>query len=235
MEIEPLPALDDNYIYALIANGDAAVVDPGTPAPVEALLRRRSLRLQTILLTHAHGDHIMGAAPLRAQTGCSVVGPAGSGIPGLDREMRDGERIAVPGGELLALATPGHLAVHLSYYSAAQAALFCGDTLFGAGCGRIIQSNAATLWQSLQKLRALPPATRIYCGHEYTIDNLEFAQHEEPKNAAIAERLDQARACRERGAPTVPSTLAEEMRTNLFLRAESLAAFAALRARKDQW
>ena len=235
MQIEILPALADNYIYALIDGTAATFIDPGAPAPVQALLQRRNLRLHTILLTHAHGDHIAGAAPLKARSGCTVIGPHTSGIPGLDREVREGDLIAVPGGEFRALSTPGHLAVHLSYYSAAHAALFCGDTLFAAGCGRIMGSTAATLWNSLCKLRALPPETKVYGGHEHTVDNLEFAAHVEPENTAIAERLAAARRCRAQGLPTIPSTLALECQTNPFLRAKDAETFADLRRRKDQW
>lgn len=249
MQIAVLPAFEDNYIHVLHDGADAAVVDPGDAGPVLAFLRAHVLRLKAVLLTHAHPDHTAGAPRLKAETACLVVGPGGSGIRGLDREVRAGDAVAVPDGALQVLDTPGHLPVHLSYWEPRHGALFSGDTLFGAGCGRVMGSTAAVLWASLQQLRALPDATLVYGGHEYTEENLAFAAHLEPHGAAVLDRLAAARALRASGQPTVPSRLDVERATNPFLRADdaamaeavgmpgadALAVFTALRQRRNQW
>jgi hydroxyacylglutathione hydrolase len=249
MQIAILPALDDNYIYVLHDGGEAAVIDPGVAAPVDACLRAHSLRLTGMLLTHSHTDHTGGVPALRRATGAVLIGPAAAGLQSLDRAVQAGDRVPVPGGTLEVIATPGHLAHHVSYYEASAQALFCGDTLFGAGCGRIMESTAATLWQSLCRLAELPDDTRLYSGHEYTISNLEFAVSLEPCNELVRTRLADAAAAVARGQPTVPSTLGLEKRTNPFLRAGDpelaqaiglrhatpAAVFAELRHRKDRW
>ncbi|MCE9613562.1 MAG: hydroxyacylglutathione hydrolase [Lentisphaerae bacterium] len=249
MKIDILPILADNFIYILSEAGEAAVIDPGAATAVQHILRLRRLRLSAVILTHGHGDHIAGAAPLKAATGCAVIGPADSSIAGLDREVLDGDDIAVPGGRLRVMATPGHLPHHVAYHDPVQGALFCGDTLFAGGCGRIMGCTAATLWESLCKLRELPPETQVYCGHEYTVDNLAFAADLEPANPAVAQRLATMRALASSGRPTVPSTIGEELATNPFLRADTQAlrtilnlpdapaaeVFAEIRRRKDAW
>lgn len=250
MDVMTIPALEDNWIHLLRAGSEAAVVDPGDAAPVLALIRAHRWTLRAVLLTHAHGDHVAGAAPLRAETGCIVIGPDGAGFPNLDRTVRDGDSVDVPGGALKVLSTPGHLPVHLSYHDPVHEALFCGDALFGGGCGRLLGGGtAAQAFTSLQRLRALPENTRVYCGHEYTVDNLSFAASLEPHNAEVAGRLCAARAAQSSGRPTIPSTIAEEKRTNPFLRADDPAmaravglpgatpeaVFAELRRRKDRW
>lgn len=249
MQITILPALDDNYIYLLHDGHEAAVIDPGVAAPVEAYLRANALRLTSMLLTHSHTDHTAGVPALRRATGAALVGPAAAGLKGLDQAVHDGDSLPVPGGTLRVIATPGHLAHHISYYEAVGGALFCGDTLFGAGCGRIMDSTAATLWQSLCRLAELPDDTRLYSGHEYTISNLEFAVSLEPGNELVRTRLADAAARVACGQPTVPSSMGLEKRTNPFLRAgePGLAqavglsratpgeVFAELRRRKDRW
>lgn len=247
MHVTILPALRDNFIYLINDGNDAAVVDPGDAAPVLALLARTGWHLRAVLLTHGHPDHIAGAGPLRAATGCAVLGPAGAGITGLTRELRADEQVPMPGGALVVLDTPGHLPVHVAYYGAGV--LFSGDALFGGGCGRVMGSTPAVLWDTLRRLRQLPAATRLYFGHEYTQDNLAFAAHLEPGNPRVAARLDAVRRQRAAGEPTAPSTLAVELATNPFLRAdaaelaaavgmtgqEALAVFTELRQRKNQW
>ncbi len=250
MHVEILPALRDNYIYLIHDGREAAAVDPGEDGPVRAALARLGLRLRAVLLTHAHADHVAGAAPLRAATGCEVIGPADAGIDGLTRAARAGDRVAVPGGALEALDTPGHLPVHLAWHDPAAGVLFSGDALFGGGCGRVMGGAApATLWQTLQRLRALPVDTKIYFGHEYSEDNLAFAAHLEPGNAAVADRLAAVRRVRAADRPTTPTTLAEERKTNPFLRADQPemaaalalagqspeAVFIELRHRKNHW
>jgi hydroxyacylglutathione hydrolase len=252
--IIPVPAFTDNYIWMVRKDGVAAVVDPGDAAPVLAWLEREGVTLSAIVNTHHHGDHVGGNEALLARFAVPVFGPAGERIPGRTRALREGDEIDVPGVDLhlRVLDVPGHTAGHIAYVGEAGGpVLFCGDTLFAGGCGRLFEGTAAQMWSSLSKLAALPPATRAYCAHEYTLANLRFAHAVEPGNAALAARIARDTATRERGAPTVPSTIADERATNPFLRAgvpavraaaeahaghalaDDVATFAALREWKD--
>ena len=220
--IIPIPAFRDNYIWAVRSGGRAAIVDPGDAAPVLAWLAQNDVRLCAIIATHHHADHVGGVEALRARYDVPVFGPARETIPGRTRALVEGERIDVPdvGLALAVLDIPGHTAGHIAYHaSGVDPLLFCGDTLFAAGCGRLFEGTPAQMWSSLAKLAALPPATRVYCGHEYTLANLRFAEAVEPDNAALRERTARERAKRERGAPTLPTTIGEELATNPFLRA----------------
>lgn len=224
--IEPIPAFADNYIWLLTQGKRAAVVDPGDPAPVLDALRARHLQLAAILVTHHHGDHVGGVSALAAP-GVPVYGPAGEDIPCRTHALVEGDAIDVLGTRFTVLDVPGHTRGHIAYYAAELDALFCGDTLFAAGCGRLFEGTPAQMLASLTKLAALPPATRVYCAHEYTLANLHFARAVEPDNAALAARSERCAALRARGTPTVPSTLAEERKTNPFLRGEVAAVRAA--------
>ena len=220
--IIPIPAFRDNYIW-VVRNGQlAAVVDPGDAAPVLAWLDAHDVRLSAILATHHHADHVGGVAALCARDDVPVFGPARETIPRRTHALREGDRIDVPGVDL-SLAVfdiPGHTAGHIACYSTgSDPLLFCGDTLFAAGCGRLFEGTPDQMWTSLSKLAALPPATRVYCGHEYTLANLRFAQAVEPDNADIRARMAREHAKREQGAPTLPSTIGDELATNPFLRA----------------
>ncbi|MFN7779748.1 MAG: hydroxyacylglutathione hydrolase [Betaproteobacteria bacterium] len=226
MAIEPIPAFADNYIWLLTQGDRAAVVDPGDAAPVLDALRARQLRLAAILVTHHHGDH-GGGVPALATPGVPVYGPAGETIPGRTHALVEGDAIEVLGTEFQVLDVPGHTGGHIAYYARDMQALFCGDTLFAAGCGRLFEGTPAQMVGSLAKLAALPPATRVYCAHEYTLANLRFARAVEPDNAALAARSERCAALRASGTPTVPSTLAEELATNPFLRCEVAAVRAA--------
>lgn len=220
--IIPIPAFRDNYIWAVRSGGRAAVVDPGDAAPVLAWLAQNDVRLCAIIATHHHADHVGGVEALRARYDVPVFGPAHETIPGRTRALVEGERVDVPdvGIALAVLDIPGHTAGHIAYHaSGADPLLFCGDTLFAAGCGRLFEGTPAQMWSSLAKLAALPPATRVYCGHEYTLANLRFAEAVEPDNAALRERTARERAKRARGLPTLPTTIGEELATNPFLRA----------------
>ena len=200
----------------------AAVVDPGDAAPVLAWLDANGVQLSAIIATHHHADHVGGVESLRARYDVPVFGPAQESIPRRTRALAEGDRIDVPGiGLSLAiLDIPGHTAGHIACYtSGSDPLLFCGDTLFAAGCGRLFEGTPAQMWSSLSKLAALPPATRVYCGHEYTLANLRFAAAVEPGNTDVHERIARESAKRERGMPTLPSTIAEELATNPFLRA----------------
>ena len=228
LEITPVPAFSDNYLWLLSRGRHAAIIDPGDAAPVERVLAERGLQLSAILVTHHHADHVGGLAALRAG-GATVYGPRGEEIAGVDVRLGGGDRIEVLGTEFEVIDTPGHTAGHISYFSAATRPplLFCGDTLFACGCGRLFEGTPAQMLASLDRLAALPGPTRAYCAHEYTEANIRFALAVEPGNAGLQERARDAAALRARGEPTVPSTIALERATNPFLRADEPAVRAA--------
>jgi hydroxyacylglutathione hydrolase len=229
VEIVPIPAFNDNYLWLLVRGGHAAIVDPGDPTPVEAVLRQRALQLQAILVTHHHGDHVGGVEALAQAHGARVVGPRDEDIPCRHQAVAEGDEIEVLGERLHVLDVPGHTRGHIAYFAPGLNAVFCGDTLFGAGCGRLFEGTPAQMVDSLRKLAALPPDTRVYCAHEYTLSNLRFARACEPDNVALIERTERCQAQRARGEPTVPSTIGEELATNPFLRCDEPALRAAAR------
>ncbi len=231
MDIYPIPALRDNYIWAIHAADALVVVDPGDARPVEAEIDRRSYRLAAILATHHHWDHVNGIAALCKRHRVPVYGPGAEAIPERSVGLRDGDTVEIAelGLTMQALEVPGHTAGAIAYHG--HGMLLSGDTLFTAGCGRLFEGTAAQMYHSLKTLASLPPATRVYCGHEYTERNLEFAQAVEPENSALAERLAWARARRAAGAPTVPATLQTEWDTNPFLRCRCAVVQAAAERR----
>jgi hydroxyacylglutathione hydrolase len=218
LEIVPLPAFQDNYIWTLRDGRNAAVVDPGEARPVKEYLAREGLTLVAILATHHHPDHVGGIAELVAMNKVPVFGPKGEPIPALTHPVGQDDAVDIP--ELAAtfsvLDIPGHTRAHVAYYGLGS--LFCGDTLFACGCGRVFEGTAEQMLHSLTQLAALPDETRVYCGHEYTLANIRFARAVDPDNAALAAREESARRLREAGRPTLPSTLGEERATNPFLR-----------------
>lgn len=223
MNILALPAFADNYIWMLQDGVGAAVVDPGDPVPVLAALEAYGLQLRAILVTHHHPDHIGGVDALRDVLDGAVWGPASENIPKPFVPLHDGDTVDVLGLSLRVLFVPGHTAGHIAYYAQPDDAppiLFCGDTLFSAGCGRVFEGTPAQLHDSLMRLAALPRDTRVYCTHEYTLGNLRFAQAVEPANPAIAQAVSRVTELRAAGGVSLPSTLADELRINPFLRCD---------------
>lgn len=264
LKVEPIPAFQDNYIWAIHDGRSAAVVDPGEAAPVERFLAQKGLALGAIVITHHHGDHQGGVAELlaahpRTPSGAPmpVLGPAGERIGGRTEALREGDvaTVAEPALTLRVLDVPGHTAGHIAYVGdlgEAGPAVFCGDTLFASGCGRLFEGTPAQMLKSLDKLAALPSDTRVYCAHEYTRSNVRFARAVEPGNAALAAWEDRVAALREAGEPTLPTTIGHERKVNPFLRSREpavrdavaaqggstdsdAAAFGALRGWKDNF
>jgi hydroxyacylglutathione hydrolase len=225
--IIPIPAFADNYIWVVRHGDKAAVVDPGDAAPVVEYLEREGIELCAIVNTHHHGDHVGGNRGLLERWRVPVFGPAREQIPGRTQALTEGDRFTLPGIgiELSVLDIPGHTAGHIA--CAGNGMVFCGDTLFAAGCGRLFEGTPAQMVASLDKLAALPSDTSVYCGHEYTVSNLRFALAVEPRSAALEARLERAQAMRDRGEPTLPSSIGEERATNPFLRASDATVRAA--------
>jgi hydroxyacylglutathione hydrolase len=217
-EVVPVKAFKDNYVWTLRRGEHAAVVDPGEAQPVLDYLAREKLVLRAILATHHHADHVGGVAELLRAFPVPVYGPRGEPIPTLTHPVSEGDEVTLAelGASFSVLDIPGHTRAHIAYYGAG--ALFCGDTLFACGCGRVFEGTPEQMYASLEKLLALPDATKVYCGHEYTLANIGFAKAVEPANAALDAREARDRKLREAGEPTLPSTLGEEKATNPFLR-----------------
>lgn len=249
--VEQILVLSDNYVYLLHepTSGATAAVDPAVPEPVLETLARRGWRLTHILNTHHHGDHTGGNLALKRETGCTIVGARNDAarIPGIDVEVREGDSFLLGAAAATVMEVPGHTSGHIAYWFPDSHALFCGDTMFALGCGRLFEGSAEQMWASLLKLRGLPDDTLVYCAHEYTQSNARFARMVERDNQALLDRIRQIDAMRAKGLPTVPSRLDDERETNPFLRAdcesvqravglpgaEPAQVFAEVRRRKD--
>jgi hydroxyacylglutathione hydrolase len=227
LTILTLPVLNDNYIYLLHdpVSGETAVVDPAVAQPVLDVLDQNGWQLSMILNTHHHGDHVGGNLELKHFTGCTIFAPLSDQhrIPGIDRHGVDGDVLTLGKHSAKVISTPGHTSGHVVYHFADDNALFCGDTLFVMGCGRLFEGTAEQMWHSLQKLKALPASTQIYCAHEYTQANGRFALTVEPCNQALQQRMDVVNQQRSEHLPTVPSTIEQELATNPFFREDSPA------------
>ena len=236
-KIDALPAFTDNYIWLLqdLEQRRCAVVDPGDAAPVEAWLAAHpDWQLSDILITHHHFDHVGGIETLKRLTGARVLGPADEAIPGRDVALHDGDQVTVLGHSFDIYAVPGHTLGHIAYVQHQQHWLFCGDTLFAGGCGRLFEGTAEQMHASLSRLAALPEKTQVFCTHEYTLSNLRFAAAVEPENHAIRQRLEQVRQWREAGQISLPSSIGLERATNPFLRSEQASVHATIALREGQ-
>ena len=230
MDLIALPAFDDNYFWLLHDGQQALVVDPGDAAPVRAALDQRGLQLASILVTHHHGDHTGGVAELRAANGAQVFGPARERIPEPFTPLHGGDEVQALGIRFRVIDVPGHTAGHIAYFADqvnGAPLLFCGDTLFSGGCGRLFEGTAAQMQASLDALAALPGNTLVCCAHEYTISNLRFAQAVEPNNPELAQYLEYCQQLRKNGLPTLPSTLQTELAINPFMRSRAADVIAA--------
>jgi hydroxyacylglutathione hydrolase len=255
MKLIPLPAFADNYIWMLHDESRALVVDPGDPQPVFEALQRLGVKLEAILVTHHHPDHTGGVKALRESTGAAVFGPARETIPEPLTRLQDHDLVMALGLSFKVIDIPGHTAGHIAYFCESNEGsplLFCGDTLFSGGCGRLFEGTPAQMLASLDRLAALPEATRVCCTHEYTLSNLKFALAVDPHNEALIRYMESAQALRDNGQPTLPSSLALELQINPFLRSrlpaliraaqsfdekahDEVSHFAALRQWKNQF
>ncbi|MDM0041500.1 hydroxyacylglutathione hydrolase [Variovorax sp. J22G21] len=237
MTLVPLPAFADNYIWMLQHGPHAIVVDPGDAKPVFEALERGQLQLAAILVTHHHADHTGGVAALHAATGARVFGPARERIPEPFTPLAQGDHAEALGLRFEVIDIPGHTAGHIAFFLPAEGAtaplLFCGDTLFSAGCGKLFEGTPAQMLASLDALAALPGDTRVCCGHEYTLSNLRFARAVEPGNPDLTPYTAQCEAQRALGQPTLPSKLATERRINPFLRSREASVLRAVRAHAE--
>jgi len=236
MDVFPIPQLSDNYAYLVVdpASGDAAIVDCAEAASVLEEVARRGVALRAVLATHHHFDHVGGNRDLLAKLpNLRVYGSADDApkIPGITNRVRDGDEVKLGDLRATIVFIPAHTSGHVAYWFPQERAVFTGDTLFAGGCGRLFEGDAAQMMASLGKLAALPDDTRVYCGHEYTEKNLQFALTLEPGNAALRAKIASVQAMRHAGKPTVPSTIADEKATNPFLRTDSPELATSVRAR----
>jgi hydroxyacylglutathione hydrolase len=253
LEIHQIPTRSDNYVYLLreSSSGNAAVIDPSDAEPVLDTLDMFGWKLTHILATHHHDDHVGGVPEIKKKTGCTVVGPKADRdrIPNIDIELAEGDTFDLYEASAKVWDVPGHTAGHISYWFAESRALFCGDTLFALGCGRVFEGTHEQMYESISKFQEVPDETWVYCAHEYTSANAKFALHIDPDNWALQAYARQIENRRASGVSTVPSLMGLERQTNPFLRADDLSfakvldmegsspveVFAEVRGRKDKF
>lgn len=255
LKLIPVPAFADNYLWVLHDGSRALVVDPGDAAPVRGFLKDNGLKLESILVTHHHADHTGGVDELREATGAMVYGPATEKIPAPYEHVNEGDKVTAMGFEFKVIDVPGHTAGHIAFYTPemdGRPLLFCGDTLFSGGCGRLFEGTPAQMLASLDKLVALPSNTRVCCTHEYTLSNLRFALAVEPGNSELVAYNAKCVKLRDAGQPTLPTSIEQELKINPFLRTrqapvktaaqhfdasanDDISVFAAIRQWKNQF
>ena len=239
LKVIQIPVLRDNYIYLVsdVMTGETAVVDPALSRPVLDALKEHSLKLSFIFNTHHHSDHVGGNLDLKAATGCMIIGPIGERdrIPGIDLAVSSGEKVTLGSNSCVVMDLGGHTLGHNGYYFENAGKLFCGDTLFSLGCGRLFEGTADQMWKSLSRIAELPAATEVYCAHEYTEANSRFALSVDPNNSALKLYSEQIAKLRLAQKPTVPFNLGTQLAANPFLRAGSAHRFAELRLAKDRF
>ena len=238
IEVVPVPALTDNYIWMFRdpASGSVAVVDPGQDAPALAAAEQRGWPITHILNTHWHPDHTGGNAGIKAATGAPIIAPAeAEKVSAVDRIIGEGDRVTVGKLEAEVWGIPAHTAGHVALYFEGAKMIFTGDTLFAMGCGRLFEGTAEQMFANMQRFAALPDDVLVYCGHEYSLANARFANHVEPDRAAVSSRLAKMAEMRERGEVTLPTSIGEERATNPFMRARDANELARLRTMKDSF
>jgi hydroxyacylglutathione hydrolase len=237
IKVTPIPILQDNYAWLLRdeESGCTAIVDPAEVDPIVRAIDAAGGKLDLIILTHHHGDHVAGTDAIRTRYGAPVVGAKADThrLPALDRELWEGSEVDLGASTARVFETPGHTVGHISLYFPDGHVLLCGDTLFSLGCGRLLEGTAADMHKSLTRFAALPPETLVCCGHEYTESNARFALHADPDNADLKAYAEHVKQLRASGQPTLPSRLSDELACNPFLRAPDVATLADLRKRKD--
>ncbi len=243
LQVWPIPAFDDNYIWCVHDGNSALVVDPGDANPVLEYLLNSGLNLKGILITHHHADHVGGIAKLLQALGSDipVYGPRGDNIPGRTHLVKEGDvvEIATPRISLKVLEVPGHTLSHIAYFANMQAnvlepMLFCGDTLFASGCGRLFEGTPSQMSQSLDKFKSLPKNTLVFCTHEYTLSNIRFALAVEPNNVNLISWSERAKELRDKGLPTLPTTIGQELQVNPFMRCDQVEVIESAKAKSAQ-
>jgi hydroxyacylglutathione hydrolase len=238
MEIVAVPVLTDNYVWLIHnpATDETAALDPSVAQPVLNAVAMKGWRLTQVLNTHWHPDHTGGNEDIQAATGATITAPAeAERVSKVDNVVAEGDRVTIAGADAVVWDIPAHTAGHIAYYFEDEGMIFVGDTMFAMGCGRLFEGTAEQMYANMQRIAALPGDVRIYCGHEYTLANARFAAEVEPTNAAVAARLEEVAALREAGTITLPTTVAQERKTNPFVRASNWQEFADLRAAKDSF